>query len=451
MNNEHSSGDTIAWLKTTVFSNPQQRITLQEGEALLRPGQINDRLYLVLEGMLVGHIEDAAGHPFEIFRSGEDNLVGAYSFFSEHHRSYSTVVAAEPTVVAYLTQQDVQDDGARYAQFAARILPTIVEEIYFRQLLAQRMSIENQETERRLHQVEQLATLGQLAAGLAHELNNSMGVILKKAEWLSERITEYVEAHDTRGLTPFFKRGLESGQPSTSAEVRQRRREIEETFDLPPALAKDLAKIGLTDQEMSRFGRDIAGQADQINYYFETGLALHDLLVAARHAGKVVQSVRELGVINRTRPVPTDLNQTVREAVNLLRDLLQGIRLDIQLDPQLPSVSANPSDWVQVWVNIVKNAVEALRSAGTRPPLISIRTQAADDRIQVAITDNGPGIPEELREKIFQPNVTTKVEGLSFGLGLGLSIVQKIVQTYRGTVAVESRPGATTFIIELPQ
>jgi hypothetical protein len=70
--------------------------------------------------------------------------------------------------------------------------------------------------------------------------------------------------------------------------------------------------------------------------------------------------------------------------------------------------------------------------------------------VTVSITDNGPGIPENLRDKIFQPSFTTKKEGLSFGLGLGLSIVQKIVETYRGGISVESRPGRTTFTVQIP-
>jgi signal transduction histidine kinase len=66
------------------------------------------------------------------------------------------------------------------------------------------------------------------------------------------------------------------------------------------------------------------------------------------------------------------------------------------------------------------------------------------------VEDNGPGIPKSLRQKIFQPNVTTKVNGLTFGLGLGLSIVQRIVESYNGEISVESEEGKTTFTVNIP-
>ncbi len=439
----------IEWLKRNYFSDPGKRLPLSDGELLLRPGQYNERLFLILEGTLVGVI-DHHGEAFEIFRSEEDNLVGAYSFFSGTHQSYATVRAEGPTLVAYLDKKDISgEDGYAYGEFAVRILPVIVDEIYIRQLLAHRISIENQQTMQRLYQAEKLATLGQLAAGLAHELNNSLGVIFRKAEWLAERISEYAHEKDTRGLYPFFERGLQTGQPLPSTEVRKRKRELESQYGLRPNIAKSLAKIGVSDQEMEKYKDSIIEVTDRANYYYETGLALHDMLIAAKHATAVVGSVRELGAVTRRAPVPTDINQTLYESVALLEDMLRDVKVEMVLGESLPRVTANPSDLVQVWVNILKNAAEALE-AGEAPSAIHIVSSVTGHLITVTITDNGPGIPEELRERIFQPSFTTKKEGLSFGLGLGLSIVQKIVETYRGSISVESRPGQTTFTVRLP-
>lgn len=440
----------IEWLKRNYFSDPDKRIHLSDGAFLLRPGQYNERLFLILEGTLVGAI-DHHGEDFEIFRSEEDNLVGAYSFFSETHQSYATVRAEGPALVAYLDKKDISgEDGYAYGEFAVRILPVIVDEIYIRQLLAHRISIENRKTMERLYQAEKLATLGQLAAGLAHELNNSLGVIFRKAEWLSERISEYAQEKDTRGLYPFFERGLRAGQPLASTEVRRRKRELETQYGLRPNIAKSLAKIGMSDQEMKKYGDSIIEVTDRANYYYETGLALHDMLVAARHATAVVGSVRELGAVTRREPFPTDVNQTIYESVALLEDLLRIAKVELILGESLPKVTANPSDLVQVWVNILKNAAEALETAETTSPALHIESSATARMVTVSITDNGPGIPENLRDKIFQPSFTTKKEGLSFGLGLGLSIVQKIVETYRGGISVESRPGRTTFTVQIP-
>lgn len=441
----------IEWLKRTYFSDPLKQMELGDGEILLRPGQYNERLFLITSGVLVGYIEYDGGSRYDIFRSGEGNLVGAYSFFSETHHSYATVVSEGPVVLQYLDRSDISgEDGWAHGEFAARILPVIVDEIYIRQLLAHRMSIENQETMKRLHQAEKLATLGEMAAGLAHELNNALGVILRKAEWLSERISEYAKEKDTRGLYPFFSKGLQAGQPLASTEVRRRKRELEQKFHLRPHLAKSLAKIGVSDQEVEQYLPVINSVTDRANYYYETGLALHDMLVAAKHAGKVVQSVRELGALNRQEPVPTDINQTIYEAMSLLENELAKVKMTLKLDGGLHPILVNASDWVQVWVNLLKNAWEALESSDTLHPSINVETRQEQRNITVRISDNGPGIPQNLTDMIFQPSFTTKKKGLSFGLGLGLSIVQKIIETYKGTISVNSRPGKTTFTVQIP-
>lgn len=451
MNEKTKVRQHIEWLKKNYFSDPSRQRRLEKDEVLLHPGQYNESLFLIREGTLAGYIEHGTGQQFEIFRSGRDNLVGAYSFFADTHYSYATVCAEEPTLVSFLTLKDLEgDDGFAYGEFAIRMLPVVVDEIYIRQLLAHRMSIENQQTMQRLHQAEKLATLGQLAAGLAHELNNALGVILRKSEWLAERLAEYIQEKDNRGFYPIFEKGLQEGQALPSTEVRKRKRDLEKKFDLRPNLAKSLAKLGATDAQIRQYRDQLPAMTERANYYYETGLALHDMLVAAGHATKVVQSVRELGVATRRRPAPTDIDRTVREALNLLDEYLRPFQVDIQLSGDLPPITANPSDWVQVWVNIVKNAAEALHDSDVSHPTITIRSEAGRDAIRVAIADNGPGIPAPLQEHIFQPNFTTKKEGLSFGLGLGLAIVQKIVETYRGRISVDSRPGSTTFTVEIP-
>ncbi|MEL7121021.1 MAG: ATP-binding protein, partial [Bacteroidota bacterium] len=125
------------------------------------------------------------------------------------------------------------------------------------------------------------------------------------------------------------------------------------------------------------------------------------------------------------------------------------IELDLQLE-ELPRIKANKKDWIEVWVNLIKNAVEALNSHQIQNPKITVASKYLGAHICVSITDNGPGIPQSLQSKIFRPNVTTKVNGLTFGLGLGLSIVQKIVQSYSGEIELQSKPWHTEFLVRIP-
>lgn len=437
----------IEWLTRNYFSNPERRIFLEAGDKLLHPGQENRRLFLVRTGLLRGSIQSPGSEPFELFRSGPDKLVGAYSFFSTRHQSYSTVEALESTEVSYIEDRDLSEEG--YAEFALHMLPAVVEEIYQRQLDALKLQRDRNEAMERLHQAEKMAALGQMAAGMAHELNNAIGVIQRCGHWLAGRLKEYLAEKDRHQMLPFFHQGLEKGQDLSSREIRERRRRFEDQLGVSPRTARTLAKIGLDEAELTGYPGNLEPYADRINYYFEMGLNLHDLLLAAEQAGQTVQSVRELGAAGRIQLELVQLNDTLTRALGLLQRELSAVQVELDLQ-ELPPVMANANDWVQVWVNLLKNAQEAMASGGTPQPTLWLKSRRTEAKVELSVTDNGPGIPISLQKKIFQPNVTTKKKGLDFGLGLGLAIVSRIVETYQGEIELDSRPGKTTFTIALP-
>lgn len=439
----------LDWLKMKYFSDPKKYIHLQKGDVLLRENEHNDKLYLVLDGALAGYLGFDSGHPFEAFRSAKDHFVGVYSFFSETHLSYSTVVAEKPTWLAYIDNRHANhiDDAGR--GFAEHFLPIVVDEIYTRQLLTQKMTIRNQEAMRKLFQSEKMAMLGQLAAGLAHELNNAVGVIQRQTEWLADWTLRFVETYCDPVMLFFFRKGLDEGQPLSSSELRHRRKELEDRFDMPSHIARQVAATGISNPELESLGSDNTEKLEQYLPFFDAGLALHDMLAASGHASRVVRSVKELGVSGHEVKINTDLGQTIRESVLLLKDMLKGIQWKLDLEEDI-ALQANPGELVQVWVNLIKNASESIHGAGMRNGQITVKCKREGAGAIVEIADNGPGIPPDLMPRIFQPNVTTKVEGLSFGLGLGLSIVQRIIENMRGTIKVESKPGKTVFTVSIP-
>jgi len=144
-----------------------------------------------------------------------------------------------------------------------------------------------------------------------------------------------------------------------------------------------------------------------------------------------------------------NVNQTLYEALALLKSLLRNVKVEIKTD-EIPGTFANAGQLVQVWVNLIKNAYESLAQSNIKDPTLWIKTSFKDKNLIVRIIDNGPGIPKELQSQIFQPNVTTKVGGLEFGLGLGLTIVLRIVSGHDGDIKISSKPGKTEFKILLP-
>lgn len=445
MSDSFETSKDVEGLKRIYFSDPQKEISLNKGDTLLTEGHHNDRLFLILEGTLTGYLNDQNNEPFEVFRSKKNMFVGVYSFFSAEHITYLTLMAEEPARVAYIDQSAKE---GRQDQFATDFLPVIVHELYLRQLLAQRLTRQRHAAFKKLYEKEKMATLGQLAAGLAHELNNAIGVLDKNTEWLTGALSDFLK---NKKLKTLFLSMVSQGQSLNTSTLREKRKKLEKRFNIEAPLAKQLAKTTLTEEQIHELLKENRKELDAISIITEAGIVLHDMQLAATHATHVVQSVRVLGLSNTGQTSPTSLFETVNKALALTKTLLQSVTLSIQRETE-GNIVANPGDLVQIWVNLIKNACESMQLAETEKPALSINISETEaGYYEVVISDNGPGIPDDLLTKIFQPNFTTKVSGLSFGLGLGLSIVKKIVNHYKGSVRVESHSGDTRFIVKLPK
>jgi C4-dicarboxylate-specific signal transduction histidine kinase len=309
------------------------------------------------------------------------------------------------------------------------------------------MSKERQAAVKKLYESEKMIMLGQLAAGLAHELNNAVGILERNTEWLISELSEFFRR---KNLIDLFLPALEGGQQQSTAQIRERREHLEKKFDLAPKLAKQLAKTTLSLSELEKLVKSDLKDFTTIHQITEAAIVLHDMRVAASHATHVVMSVRDLGSNRNASPIETSLYETITNALTLTKNLTKpvNVKVDKQTEGKL---WASPGDLVQVWVNLIKNACESMVQSGTQPPLLSILITEEEPVYTATITDNGGGINPETMKKIFEPNFTTKVNGLSFGLGLGLSIVKKIIDSYKGSVRVTSKPGETSFIIQLPK
>jgi hypothetical protein len=433
-------------LISAYFSESSRKIHLKKGDFLLREGEYNDRLYLVLSGQLSGYFKAPDGNNIFFFRLHSGMFAGVYSFFSKTFRSSTTIIADEDTEVAFIDSSQkavaLDESSTLFEQF----MPVVVADLAHRQQLAQQISYENQQTVRRLHESEKLATLGQMAAGISHELNNAIAVLQRGTQWISETLTVFFSNPLQRH---YFEKGRIEGRILSSKSIREIQRKLQKRYNLDADTATALAETGITENELPKSSAQIKVLAREISQSWEVGATLHDMTTAANHAAHVTRSVKSLGAPSSQRQPNQDVNETIREALTLLHSKLRKIQVEIDAG-ELPPITANRGELVQLWVNLIKNAIESLNNSRTPEPQIHIRTQFNKNQILVTISDNGPGIPQEISDQIFQPNFTTKVEGLSFGLGLGLSIVQRIINSYNGTVTFQSAPGKTLFNIQLP-
>lgn len=440
----------LNWLKQRFFVYPDQRIKIRAGDIINSQNDVNDKIYFVEQGSASGYFKPEDGEAFKVFTTGENMMVGLYSFFSHDHRSYTTVKADKDTLVQYVRLDQLPAKGTQeYGQFLEHILPVVVNEIYLRQMLMINSVSEKETVLKKLLESEKMATLGQLAAGLAHELNNAASVIKSKTDWITEHMKDYMEEKDSKGLYPYFLRSLEHGQTLSSAKVRSRKERIKELIDVQESAAKKLAKMNLSDEEVKAISEKTDSRVlDRLGYYWNAGLALHDMNIAASHTTHVVQSIKELGATNKNKQQHFSLLSSIRKAQSLLTNQLKGIEVSIEVDEGI-TVKGKEGDFVQIWVNLIKNAAEVLNNKQTSNPEIFIEAIDSRNALQVKVKDNGGGIIESERSKIFQPSYTTKVNGLSFGLGLGLSIVQKILSTYVGQIQLDCQDVWTVFNVQL--
>jgi signal transduction histidine kinase len=436
------------WLTEAYFSNENQVVYLRKSDELLLQGQFNDRLYLVKKGQLIGYAEDKSGNRYEVFRAYPKMYIGVYSYFSKTFSSLATVIAEKNSELAYIDQAQKVAETSKAGSLEEEFMPMVVNELLYRQQWIQDMAIEKELTVKHLMQSEKMASLGQMAAGIAHELNNAIAVLKRNTEWIKDQLLKLWQEYRPEEYL-LFKQGIKRGRNLSSIQTRKRSRELQVQYSLDKDSADYLAQMDFTHEDINLLSKKTRKNIKDLFSFWEMGSTIHDMLNATRHSTHVLNSVKSLGAEKSFRQSNVDLNDSIKEALSLLHNNLKKITIKTNLK-QIPLIKANKGEFVQVWTNILKNAYDSLISANIQRPVIWIFSELYNHSIVVKIQDNGPGISKNIISKIFEPKFTTKTNGTSFGLGLGLAIVQRMVNSYEGTISVNSEQGKTIFVIKIP-
>jgi signal transduction histidine kinase len=158
----------------------------------------------------------------------------------------------------------------------------------------------------------------------------------------------------------------------------------------------------------------------------------------------LIRAIKDYSYMDQAPIQDVDLAQSLETTLTMFNSRLQNVTIERNYDPDLPPVSAYGSELNQVWTALIENALDAMKDRGT----LRLSTRSSGQMAFVEIWDTGPGIPPELKSRIFEPFYTTKAPGK--GLGLGLDTAQRIVTKHSGFIQVESHPGATCFQVRLP-
>jgi signal transduction histidine kinase len=270
------------------------------------------------------------------------------------------------------------------------------------------------EQEALLIQSEKMSSLGQMVAGVAHEVNTPLAYVKSSLEAVA-------------GGMPRAREAL------TESERLVRLLQSEQADEA--ALAQQFAAVNGALAEL-RGGERLT----------ELDTLVKDGLYGIAQISELVSNLRNFARLDRSKVAEFDLNEGVRSALSIAKNHVKRRTVKQDLG-RIPKVSCAPSQINQVFLNLITNAAQATPEEGG---VIGVRTwQVAPGKVAVEISDNGHGIPAEVLPKIFDPFFTTKEVGK--GTGLGLSICYKIVEGHGGRIDVESKPGAgTRFTVTLP-
>ena len=319
-------------------------------------------------------------------------------------------------------------------------------------------------TQDELIQKEKMAALGQLIAGIAHEINTPLGAIRSSARTIAKFLDQTLEqlpallkslsTEDSAVFLALLQRSLQQQSTVSTKEERKLKRTLRrelENSDIADAdiIAEKLVIMGITDEIASLMPlvqRPDSCQILDVAYKLsELKRGTATINTSTDRASKVVFALKTYSRYDQSgEKIRVKLTEGIETVLVLYHNQLkQGVEV-IRNYAEIPPVSCYPDELNQVWTNLIHNALQAMDNRGT----LTIDVTQENQQAKISITDSGCGIPEEIKGKIFNPFFTTKPTGE--GSGLGLDIVKKIIDKHAGNLTVESQPGQTTFNVFLP-
>ena len=319
-------------------------------------------------------------------------------------------------------------------------------------------------TTSQLIQTEKMATIGQLAAGVAHEINTPLGAISSSCGTLQKQFEDIINNLDAEFevykdnkdiFDTMINKIVNTKTELSSREIREKKAKLsEKLIDIGvenPQLAAAVL-TGICPEEnckvcLSLFDRENSNEIlSFIQKVSDIFNSIRIIDTAIKQSSRVIFALKDYARSEiQQKMIEADIKDTIETAITLYGNKIKhGIELKLDFQ-DTPSIICHPHELCQIWTNLISNAIHSMDNQG----ILTISLECNDENVFVIISDTGRGIPQDIKDKIFEPMFTTKPKGE--GTGLGLDIVRRILERHSGTISCESTEGkGTTFTVTLP-
>ena len=429
-------------------------VYLKDGELLFAEGDHGHQAFIIEEGQLE-IIKKTGQREVLLAVRKEGDVIGEMALLEEAPRMASVRARGKAKLLT-ISKETLDNLLANSASAAWAMLQTVLTRW--------------RGTQAQLRQSEQMAQLGTLTAGVAHELNNPAAAVKRGADQMQQVLSPFAETQAVLSQIDFSpEQQITINTLGALAQTRaaednlldalqrnDRESDLEDWLDLngieePWDFAPTLVDLGLETEQLDELlGEFSTEKLEPVLQWLIAAYQINSLLKEIGHgAGRIseiVKALKSYAYLDQAPVQPVNIHDDLNNTLIILQHKLsEGIEIQRYYDPDLPTIQAYGSELNQVWTNIIDNAIYALEGHG----IITLRTRREDDWVVVEIQDNGPGIPEEIKNRIFDAFFTTKPPGKGAGLGLNISY-NIVVYKHRGDIHVYSMPGTTCFQTWLP-